>query len=70
MSEFSDSLPLLYFYFAGIALYFVCDLFASIIAGKKHGWKYLIPLSVMFFCVHVSYGVGTIKGLIAGLVKK
>ena len=62
--------PLLYLYFAGIALYIVCDLFASIIAGKKHGWKYVYPLFVMFFCVHVSYGVGTIKGLLAGMEKK
>ena len=62
--------PLLYLYFAGVALFIVCNLFASIIAGKKHGWKYVLPLFVMFFCVHFSYGVGTIKGLLAGIIKK
>lgn len=61
--------PLLYIYIAGLALYFICDLVASIVAGKNHGWKYVFPLFIMFFCVHFSYGVGTIKGLLAGLRK-
>ena len=57
------------FFFAlcvGLGLYFLCDLSASFVASKKHGWKYFWPLFVMFFCIHVSYGVGTIKGLITG----
>ena len=62
--------PCIYLYFAGVALYIVCDLFASIIAGKKHGLKYVLPIFVMFFCVHISYGAGTIRGLLAGIVKK
>lgn len=58
--------PLLFVYLVGLMVYFMCDLIASIMAGAKHGWKYCLPIFVMFFCVHVSYGIGTIKGLITG----
>ena len=58
--------PFLYALSAGLLLYFVCDLLAAISASCKHGWKYCLPLFVLFFCVHVSYGLGTIKGLITG----
>lgn len=51
---------------AGLILYFVCDLIASIVASRKHGCKYCLPLFVLFFLVHVSYGAGTIMGLIKG----
>lgn len=50
----------------GLSLYFLCDIVASILAAMKHGWKYFAPLFVMFFCVHVSYGLGTIVGLFTG----
>lgn len=59
--------PLLYLFLVGLGLYFTCDLIASIIASKKNGWKYCLPLFVLFFCVHVSYGLGTIKGLFIGI---
>lgn len=58
--------PLWYAYFAGVGLYFGCDLAASFSATKEHGWKYFFPLFIMFFCVHVSYGWGTIKGFWTG----
>lgn len=58
--------PFLYALSAGLLLYFVCDLLAAISASCKHGWKYCLPLFVLFFCVHVSYGLGTIKGLVTG----
>ena len=58
--------PLFYVFIAGLSLYFLCDLIASTFAGAKHGWRYCFPLFVLFFCVHVSYGLGTIKGLITG----
>ena len=54
---------------AGLFLYFVCDLMASILASRKHGWKYCLPLIVLFFSVHISYGLGTIKGLVTGSKK-
>lgn len=58
--------PFAYLYGAGWSLYLICDMIASILASRKHGWKYCMPLFVLFFCVHVSYGFGTIKGLITG----
>jgi glycosyltransferase involved in cell wall biosynthesis len=58
--------PFLYVLLAGLGLYIVCDLVASFLAAKGHGWKYLCPLLVLFFCVHVSYGWGTVVGLFTG----
>lgn len=58
--------PLLFVYLVGLMVYFMCDLIASIMAGAKRGWKYCLPLFILFFCVHVSYGMGTIKGLYTG----
>lgn len=51
---------------AGLGLYFICDLGASFSQAKKHGWKYFMPLFILFFCVHISYGCGTIVGLFTG----
>jgi len=51
---------------AGLGLYFACDLGASFIAAKEHGWKYFFALFLMFFCVHISYGWGTIVGMFTG----
>ena len=50
----------------GLGAYFLCDLVASLLAAKEHGWKYFLPLFIMFFCVHVSYGCGTIVGMFTG----
>ena len=58
--------PLGYLLVTGLSLYFICDMVASIVASKEHGWKYCLPLFVLFFFVHVSYGLGTIKGLFTG----
>ncbi len=58
--------PIGYLLGAVLGLYFICDIIASIVASKKHGWKYCLPLFLLFFCVHVSYGLGTIKGLVTG----
>lgn len=51
---------------AGLGLYFACDLVASFLAAKEHGWKYLFPLFLMFLCVHISYGWGTVIGMFTG----
>lgn len=56
--------PLTFLWLFGIILYFTCDLIASISASCKHGVRYIIPLFIMFFCVHISYGIGTIKGIL------
>lgn len=50
----------------GLGAYFLCDLVTSLLAAKEHGWKYFLPLFIMFFCVHVSYGWGTIVGMFTG----
>lgn len=52
--------------YAGLGMYFFCDLTASVLAAKENGFKYLLPLFLMFFCVHIAYGWGTIVGLLAG----
>ena len=58
--------PFFFALLAGLCLYFTCDLLASVMAAKEHGWKYFLPLFIMFFCVHVSYGWGTIVGMFTG----
>lgn len=58
--------PILYIWLAGLGMYFLCDLVASMVAAKEHEWKYFFPLFLMFFLVHISYGVGTIKGVFTG----
>lgn len=58
--------PFFYALCAGLGLYFICDLVASFAAAKKHGWNFFLPLFCLFFCVHVSYGCGTIAGLFNG----
>lgn len=58
--------PFFYALTVGLGLYFICNLTASLVAVKEHGWKYFLPLFVMFFCVHVSYGWGTIVGMFTG----
>lgn len=55
-----------YLLLAGLCLYFLCDFVASLLGAKEHGWKFLLPLFVMFFCVHFSYGWGTIVGFFTG----
>lgn len=59
-------LPFVYLLLAGLCLYFLCDFVASLLAAKEHGWTFLLPLFVMFFCVHFSYGWGTIVGFFTG----
>ena len=55
--------PIIWLYLAGLSLYFICDLVASVTAAAKYGWKFLFPLFILFFMVHMSYGWGTIRGL-------
>lgn len=59
-------LPFFFALLAGLCLYFTCDILASVMAAKENGWKYLLPLFIMFFCVHISYGWGTIVGMFTG----
>lgn len=61
--------PFCYVFCGGLALYIIADAMASIM-GAKDNVKCTLPLFILFFCVHVSYGMGTIAGLIKGLKTK
>ena len=61
--------PFCYAFCGGLALYLIADAIASIM-GAKDNVKCTLPLFILFFCVHVSYGMGTIAGLIKGLKTK
>lgn len=52
----------------GIVLgaYLLADLAATVSACRKFGWKYVLVLPLLFFLVHVSYGWGTIIGIVKG----
>lgn len=47
-----------------LGLYAICALAASAVLSKKHGWRYMCILPILFFCVHIAYGWGTLIGLI------
>ena len=47
-----------------LGTYIVAALGADMLACKRNGWEYFLVLPLMFLCVHVSYGTGTIVGLI------
>lgn len=47
-----------------IGLYALAAIAATVSACMKFGWKYCLSLPLMFFLVHVSYGWGTIIGIL------
>ena len=59
-------IPFLYMLLAGMSLYVIFDLIASIYASNTYGAKFFLPLFIMFFCVHISYGWGTLVGFFTG----
>lgn len=44
--------------------YFFCNILFSIQEAKKYGWKFLSVLPWEVFLIHLSYGLGTLVGLI------
>ena len=42
----------------------MADILASICMAYKNGRKFFLPLLVLFFMVHISYGWGTIIGIV------
>lgn len=56
--------PFLCIYSTGLILYIISNIIASLAASIKNGMKYFLPLCLLFLIVHISYGIGTIKGLI------
>lgn len=55
--------PFFYIFVFIISLYLLCAILSAIIESAKHGWKYLFVLPIMFTCVHIAYGIGTLVGL-------
>lgn len=53
-------------YLTGIILgaYTLAALFADINACRKYGWEYVFILPPLFFSIHISYGIGTLIGLV------
>ena len=49
----------------GLAVYFIAAIVAAITETTRN-IKCTLPLFILFFCVHVSYGIGTIFGLAKG----
>jgi len=47
-----------------LVAYFSLSVFFAIKDGWKKGMKYCFPLMIMFFGFHVSYGVGSLVGLV------
>lgn len=47
-----------------IGLYAIAAIIATLSACVKFGWKYVLTLPLMFFLVHISYGLGTINGIL------
>lgn len=45
-------------------VYLFADILASICMAYKNGRKFFLPLLVLFFMVHISYGWGTIIGIV------
>ena len=56
--------PIFYLLLTVIGLYSIVNILATCLECKKHGWKYIVVLPILFMSVHISYGIGTILGLI------
>lgn len=46
-----------------LTTYLIADMIATIVVCYRFGWKYLLILPFLFFSVHISYGIGTLIGL-------
>ncbi len=56
-------IPALWYIPMGIlALYFIVAFIASADACSKFGRKFFFILPIYFFCIHISYGIGTLIG--------
>ena len=53
-----------YVLLAEIIVYFCFNIFFSIREANKYGWKFLSILPWEVFLIHISYGLGTLVGLI------
>lgn len=55
---------ILWIFVVELMIYFCCSILFSIQEAKNYGWKYLFVLPWEVFLVHLSYGYGTLVGLI------
>src|SRR5262249_43990217 len=46
-----------------IGAYVTCNLIASIAVARRHGWRHLVRLLLIFAILHVAYGLGFVAGL-------
>ena len=60
--------PFRYVLGGGVIVYFLADTIASILAAKDNK-RCTLPLFILFICIHISYGIGTLKGLLFFLIK-
>ena len=58
--------PLFFLLALGMVAYIIAALCATFAACMKFGWKFCFTLPMMFFLIHVSYGIGTIVGVLKG----
>ncbi len=58
--------PFGWVYLGGTCIYLLCASFAAIKASIDKSPKYILPLIFLFVCVHISYGIGTMVGIIKG----
>ncbi len=56
--------PLLLLFALIMVLYGIAAIVATVSACRNFGWKYCLSLPLMFFLVHISYGWGTIVGIL------
>ena len=56
--------PLRPFWGAGIALYAIANLLASVITARRTSWQHFPMLPVVFATLHISYGLGFLRGLL------
>jgi glycosyltransferase involved in cell wall biosynthesis len=62
--------PFIYLFVFILALYFCLNLFVSYKLSLKHGVKYFPLLVVTFLTLHVSYGLGSLCGMVRLIVSK
>lgn len=48
----------------GLILYGVIDILACMQASMKYGWRNMFLLPILIPIVHISYGIGTIEGIV------
>jgi hypothetical protein len=51
------------FYLAGLALYALANLAASLSIAARDGWRHLVRLPAVFATLHLAYGLGFWAGV-------